>query len=942
MKTHILLLTGLFLTTAAGAAPSWPHEGSDIEPDASVRWGELENDLRYVVMPHGDPPGRLSLRLYVDAGSVMEEDDQQGVAHFLEHMAFNGTTHFPAGEMVEYFQRLGMAFGADTNAHTSFKETVYKLDLPNSEEGLLRETMQLIRDYADGMLFLEEEIEKERGVILSEKLARDSEDYRSYVEKMKFNLPDSLLSRRLPIGIEETISKAPRERFLDFYEKYYVPQRMVLVAVGDVKPELIEELVREFLGPIEAAAAPAPDPSLGKVAPRGVVAHFHPEVKASASWIALEVMTPFARGADRRERRAEELRLYLANRMLSRRFEILLKQDGAPFIYGRASSDDMLDFVTEGSVQLAAKPEDWKAALFTAEQELRRALEHGFTAAELEEAKANVRQAYERKAATVDTRKSRDIADSIVERIGEGRVFTNPVDDLARVGEELDRVTVEECLESLRGLWGAGEMQVFLSGNIDIPKEEGAAIALAAYNESRAVEVAAPVEEAVAEFAYAGEREAGEIASRNRVEDLEVTQVAFANGVRLNVKQTDFEIETIRISVRFGGGLLTEPREAPGLATFVGETFQEGGLEAHSEDELKRIFAGRTIEIAFGVEDDAFQLSGRTNAADLADGLRLLSAYLTAPGFREEAAGQFRRGLESTYNELRNTPMGVMQNEVERFIHRGDPRFGYPDQEVLASRTQEEARPWLGPAHKEGYLEITVVGDFEGEEDVVAAIAELFGSLPSRDGTKPAYAEERRLSFPEAGEARTFPYVSEIPKSAILVYWKSTDMWDIERSRRMNLLTSVMRDRLRLKIREELGEAYSPYARSAMSDVFTGYGYVVAMVESDRDKAEKIASILSDIAEELRVHGTSEDELERARKPLMNMLEEYRRNNSYWMESVLASSQEHPVRLDWARSIVDDYGTASVEEVNALAAEYLGAAKALKVLIVSEDAKDSG
>ncbi|MEM0970670.1 MAG: insulinase family protein, partial [Verrucomicrobiota bacterium] len=208
MKTplFLLLLTPALLLgkpEAPSANAPWAHSDSDLSPDEAIQWGTLENGLRFALLQNPEPPDRVSLRLFVDAGSLMEDDDQQGLAHFLEHMAFNGTRNFPAGEMVEYFQRLGMAFGSHTNAHTSFRETVYKLELPNTEDSTLEEGFQLLRDYADGLLFGEEEIEKERGVILSEKRSRDSADWRSFVDWMDYALAGNLLSVRMPIGTEE-------------------------------------------------------------------------------------------------------------------------------------------------------------------------------------------------------------------------------------------------------------------------------------------------------------------------------------------------------------------------------------------------------------------------------------------------------------------------------------------------------------------------------------------------------------------------------------------------------------------------------------------------------------------------------------------------------------------------------------------------------------------
>ncbi|MCA1964563.1 MAG: insulinase family protein, partial [Prosthecobacter sp.] len=326
------LLFCLFLKCSLWAA--WPQDASDLKADPKATFGMLENGLRYVILPNQEPPGRASIRLYMDVGSLMEEDDQQGMAHFLEHMAFNGSRHFPGGEMVEYFQRLGMGFGADTNAHTSFKETVYMLELPKVEPKLVSEGMQLFRDYLDGMLLGEKEIDKERGIILSEKLSRDSIEYRTQIAGYEFALPESLLPRRLPIGIESTLKTMGRQRFVDFYQKWYTPKRAMIVAVGDF-PDTA--LVRAEIEKNFADAAPrgpeAADPSLGKISTgRGIIAKLHTEMEAKALDISLEIVRPAKNQPDSAESRREKMVRDLADAMLNQRFSKLAKEKDTPIL----------------------------------------------------------------------------------------------------------------------------------------------------------------------------------------------------------------------------------------------------------------------------------------------------------------------------------------------------------------------------------------------------------------------------------------------------------------------------------------------------------------------------------------------------------------------------------------------------------------------------------
>ena len=916
----------------AGEPIPLPQEDSDIPADPAVTWGLLENGIRYAVLPNSEPPNRVSIRLYVDAGSLMEADNQQGLAHFLEHMAFNGTTNFPAGDMVEYFQRLGMGFGNHTNAHTSFNETVYKLEMPNTEKEMLDEGMKLLRDYADGMLLDPDEIDDERGVIMSEKRSRDSVSWRTFVEQMKFAFPDNRVSIRMPIGTEEVIQNAPRERFVEFYENWYTPNRMAIVVVGDIETDSIEELIKKYFESMPAREK-RPAPPMGSLAKREFATHYHYEEEAGETSVSIEALFPRETPPDNQARRFDDLKRMLAARMINRRLERIAKQEDAPISSATMHAGDFFDlgFALYSSIDADCKPENWQAALTLVEQELRRALEFGFTEAEFNESKAVVLNLYEESAKQMATRKSRDLANEIARRIGSRRIFTSPADDLPRVTAALEKITPENCQEALKDLWnGANETLVFVSGNAVI-EGEPTEIIEATYRESMSEEVTPPEEKEVASFAYAELPEPGKIAERNEVEDLEVTQLRFENNVRVNLKVTDFEDETIYVKARIGAGLLTEP--TPGLSFFLASVFTKGGLEAHSQDELKQIFAGKSVQAGFSVDDDAFTLSGQTTMEDLGDQLALMRAYLTNPGFREEAALEFQRALDYVYQQLERTPGGFAQDEVALFLHSGDERFGYPPRDTVESLTLDQAKEWVLPDLEGGYLELTVVGDFDKEE-TITALAGTFGNLAERSKEKPDYSKERLVSFPEATSKR-FEFESEIPKGMAVLHWPTDDIYDITKARRLGMLSAILDDRLRVKIREELGDAYSPFAHNLPSDTWKDYGYIFASVTVDPDQAESVTQVIAQIAEDLSAGDTiTEDELERAKKPQVTQIEEMRRTNRYWLSSVLESSQEYPERLEWSRTFVDDYKSITVDEVNALAKEYLGGKNQVAVVIV--------
>ena len=257
MKIPSFLLAALLLLTRLTAAPGFTHATSDLPADPAARFGQLPNGVRYVVYPNKEPQGRASLRLLVLAGSLHENENQRGVAHFLEHMAFNGSTHYAPGTLVEFFQRMGMSFGGDTNASTSFDQTIYLLELPHTDPATLGEGLRVFGDYAGGLLLLDKEIDQERGIILSEKRTRDNVGFRTFVEGFNFMLGDTLLPKRIPIGLPEVIEKAPRARFTEFWDTWYRPEKMAVVAVGDFDAAAVEQQIIATFTPL-TARAPGP------------------------------------------------------------------------------------------------------------------------------------------------------------------------------------------------------------------------------------------------------------------------------------------------------------------------------------------------------------------------------------------------------------------------------------------------------------------------------------------------------------------------------------------------------------------------------------------------------------------------------------------------------------------------------------------------------------
>lgn len=927
-----LALLAAYPAAAREALPPWPApaDGSLVN-DPNVTWGRLPNGQRYAILPNATPPGRVSLRLLIEAGSLMEDDDQRGLAHFLEHMAFKGSTNLPPGELIRFLQRAGLSFGADTNAQTGFDSTIYQLDLPRNDAALIGEGLGILSDYEGRLLIGAEQIETERGVILSEKRVRDTPSSRSFEAMLDFLLPGSRYAAREPIGLEQIIRTAPRDRFVQFYRDWYTPERSVLVVAGDVQPATIVPMIgARFGGLTQPADAPA-DPVYAALAERGLDAMLFSDPGLPAT-VSLNVVVPFDPRPDTLTKEKQELRELLTGSMLERRLDSLGRQAGAPFAQAGIGASDLRPEARIATLRLRATGDDWRAALAAGEQELRRALEHGFSEVELTEQLAIYRSQLQAAAASAATRESSDLAAGLVGAVADEQVFSSPATDLAVFEELAQGVQPADIDQALRGLWGGREPLIFLSGPIqlDDPREA----ILSAYRASQAVAVTAPAARETAAFAYREFGPPSGVARTERIADLDITRVTFGNGVQLDFKRTPFAAGSIQVAVRFGSGRIGLPQDRPGLGGLASHGFVDGGLGRHGIDEITRIFASRQADIDLVLGESGLALLGRTTPSDLPFQLDLLAAYAIDPGYRPEAMQRYLDKLAATYAQLAATPGGAVPGPVALLLHDGDTRFAMPTEAQARQRTLAELRDWLTPQLRDGPLRVIVVGDIEPAR-LIAEVGRTFGALPARaSATRPA---PPALTLPAAGEPIRLTYQGTQDEALAQVYWPTTGRTDAATAIGLDLVADILGDRLLREVREREGATYSPEAFSDMSLTLPGYGYLGAALDVPAIDVRRFGTLIRDVGAAMRAGGITQDELDRALQPRLAQARTALESNDFWFYQVLIPMEQFPFTLDDARRLVADHESQTLAGVQTLATRYLDPARALTILVTPGD-----
>jgi zinc protease len=842
------------------------------------------------------------------AGSLAEREDQRGLAHFLEHIAFCGSENFSKGDLIEYLQRMGMKFGSHSNAYTSFTETVYMLELPQGDRQTVKEGLLVLRDYLCALTIAQEEVDRERGVILSEMRYRDSPQYRDALAYYDFLFPHSVLGKRFPHGDRTSVEALSAAKLREFYEYFYVPANGALVLVGDLDPAAAERAIKFLFGDVPAGPARADWP-VGSFAVAGTRIKLHREPELPQIHIDLCCLRPLENFRDNLATRQEKLLQCLGSAILTRRLEILSKELNAPFIEGSAEVCRPIRQAFQlAAVQLSVLPDRICEAVRVAEQELRRALEYGFTEGEAERARREMASQYRNARLQAQSLRSSSVADAWVSSICAGLAPTSPDWDDDFVQDMLKNATAQRIGEAFQRIWAPANRTVYVAGNLPEALTENSV--RSTYFRSRRNILKPPPRDLDRAFAYEDFGLSGQVLERSEDKELGLQQLRFANGMRLNFKRTDFEAGQLRLRIRFGRGLLGQPADRPGLSRFAEWAFTEGGLGKHSMEELRDLTAGHVLSADFSVGSNAFYLDGNTTEEDLPLQLQLLAAYLSDPGFRPEGEAVARKIIPQVYASLGQTANGALRRYGDRFLHGDDDRFSYPEKETMESYGMDELRRWLEPELREGYLEISIVGDGDPER-LERAVAATFGALPKRKG-KPGEIHVP-MELPR-GQWAEFTFDSEIPKGLVLVHWPTDDRWNIPQKRHLDLLASLLEDRLRVQIRKEMGDTYSPYAYQVSSAVFDHYGYVCAAALVDVARIGDVVRMIHGIGRELHRSGPTADEFLRIRRPALTEVRELLRKNSYWLQSI-DGCQARPELLEYIRTVLPFYENVQIHDL---------------------------
>ncbi|WP_082006322.1 M16 family metallopeptidase [Sphingomonas sp. ERG5] len=898
---------------------AWLYKGSDIPPDPAWRFGTLPNGLRYAVRRNGVPPGQVAIRVRVDAGSLMETESERGYAHLIEHLSFRGSVYVPDGEAKRIWQRFGATFGSDTNAQTTPTQTVFKLDLPSATEAGLDESLKVLAGMVDKPNITTAALNAERPAVLAEQREAPGPQVRFSDARLASFFAGQPLANRSPIGTIKTLEAATAEGVKQFHNRWYRPERTVVVISGDLDPALFERLVvKNFSGWQGNGPKPA-EPDFGKPDPSqpSTAVMVEPSLPPS---VTLVLLRPWKYQDDTVIMNQKRLVDSVAAAVISRRLETRARAGGS-FIAAGVNISDESRSANMTYVQIRPIGDDWEAALKDVRAVIADASTVPPSEAEIARELADLTTSFRTVAETAPAEAGASQADDMVQAVDIRETMTAPatIYSVFKDAQKKKMFTPATVLASTKRVFVGDATRAFI--NIRTP-DEGAATKLAAALKAD-VGGLAGTRTAQAKVDFSKLPKLGKpatVVSREKISDMDIEKVVFSNGVRLMLRTSPAEATRVYVRVRFGGGYNALPadRETPSWAGDL--ALVAGGIGTLKQGDIDQLTAGRRIGLDFDIDDDAFSYGAMTSPTDLADQLRLMAARMAAPGWDPNPVARAKSLILAGYNGFEASPDGVLSRDLERLLHDGDPRWGTPTREEVTGTTAADVRKLWEPLLANGPIEVQVFGDINADA-AIKAVAQSIGALPPRVASTVAAPPIR---FPAHNvtplvKTHTGP---ENQAAAVIVWPTGGGVEQITEGRYLDVLAAIMSDRLFDRLRSEAGASYSPSVQSQWPMGLSGGGRLFAIGQVAPDNIALFFKMSREIAADLVANPVSDDELQRILTPMKQSIMRSSTGNQFWMMN-LAGSMYDERRIAALRGLFRDLARVTSADVQATAQKYL-------------------
>lgn len=905
----------------APAAPSGDDAPLPLWPE--VKHGVLPNGLTYYVLKHGKPEHRAFLWLAVNAGAVQEDDDQRGLAHFDEHMAFNGTRRFPEAEIVNYLEKIGMRFGADLNARTGFDDTVYELEVPTDDKAFLAKGFDILHDWAGDVSYAPGEVDKERGVVKEEWRLGRGAGQRIFDKQAPVLFEGSRYAVRLPIGLPEILDKAPRDRLYKFYKDWYRPDLMAVIAVGDFDDTAaIEREIRARFGDLKNPEHERARGAAGVPKATGTRVSIETDRELPSTTVAVYNLFPHRPESSVKDyRRLVVEQVYQS--ILNERFAAIARRPESPFVGAFATVDSETREIDAFARQAQAKPGKVAATLESLFTEVLRVEQHGVTQGELDRARTILARSFEQSEAEAATSDSRNFTEELTRNFFEHELMIGRTAEKELSLKFLPTITLAE-LNVLGKTYGGADNRVILIAGPDASKAAPLPTrdnVLAIIDEVARRKIDPWEDKAVTQALMAQAPKPGKIVKQSKVDAIDVTEWTLSNGARVIVKPTDYQADQVSLLGSSPGGLAIASDKQFADARFGAAIAGLGGVGELDAEETQKVLAGKQVQASTAIDPTTEVVEAVASTRDLEAMFQLVHLEMTRPRKDERAIEVWRANTIDQLANRRRVPEVQFSIESQALLYKNHPRRRTPEPADIEKLNADKALAFykdrFGDATDFTFVIVGVV-----DLDRLKPLVETYlASLPAHGRRE----KEKDVGIRKApGVVKHVWKIGQEPKAQVQLLFHGDETWSRDKDRDMFILGQVLSIRLREVLREDKGGVYGVGAGGSLSrgphqerSFSVSFGCDPARVD------ELVKAVFDEIAQ-LQRGGIGPDYLEKVKQTFTREREVQLRNNGFWVSwltSAYAHSDDPTLVLDPSKMVA----RMTSDNVKAAAKRYLDA-----------------
>lgn len=914
-----LLLCGIGLAVSAQAQE---YKLTDPIPvDNNVRIGKLPNGITYFIRKNSLPENRVEMRLAVNAGSILEDEDQQGLAHFNEHMSFNGTKHFEKNELISYLQSVGVKFGENLNAYTSFDETVYRILVPTDKADVVDKAFLILEDWAHNVTFDPKEIEAERGVISQEWRIGRGASQRLQDKYFPVLFHDSRYAQRLPIGKIDVIQNFKRDAITRFYNDWYRPDLMAVIVVGDIDVNQYEKMIKDRFGAIPARKNERPRIvyDVPDHASTLYTINTDPEMTQTQVMIYSKIKHKEETTlADYRRFIIEQLYYF----MMNQRYGTLSRSANPPFVYARSSFSPIARSKDAFSVTMQVRDNGVEKGLKAAATELERAKRFGFTQSELDRAKKYVTMKYQRSFAEKDKSASDDYASELIRHFLTNEPIPGISFEYAFTMNQLPTITLKEINDFDDAFLSDSNRVIIVNApekdKASLPTQEGLAQIVKEVSESSLE----PYSEKTVAFVWPGKKPvAGSIVKEEKDNSLGLTKLTLSNGVKVYLKPTNFKNDEVYTVAYSNGGYNFCPDSDYYSALYAASMINESGIANLSRSDMVKAFAGKDFSAKLALSSANEGISGKSSPKDLASLMQLNYLYFTQAKIDSSAYVSFIKNTKTTLENVKLDPKRYFQNQVAHEMSCNAMRGGgFPEvsdlDKVNYKRSQEILRERFANAAD---FDFVILGSFN-IDSIKPLIETYIASLPANSSRESC--KDLGIRPPKGNFQKIF-YKGSDQKSNVNMIFTGKAKFNPKEE----YLLGSLKDILTIKLTENLREKMSGVYGVRVHGVISKYPYenyqVRVTFECAPDMADKLIKATLDEVDKIKTSGVDAATLEKVKETQKRAKEINLKDNVFWTNE-LVEDLINGVKID--KSILDSkqIDELSSKQMKETAKKYFG------------------